>query len=101
MNDGVAIDGNDPIRIILARVLKDRNSAESQKLIRAVQAVISGRDDITVAELCSLSEEMLGLLDAFARDRMAGLYEQSFLEGLSNRLRSQHEATTVHPPLAA
>jgi hypothetical protein len=104
--DGVSVgvktpDENDPIRVILARALKNSDSAESSKLVKAVLSIISDRDEISVAELCSLSEEMLCLLDAFARNRMAGAYEQAFLEGLSNRLRSQCEVDPADSPLAA
>ena len=102
MSAGIPSRGeSDPIRIILARALKNPESAESQTLVKAVLSVISDRDDVTVAELCSLNAEMLGLLDAFARDRMAGRYDASFLEGLANRLRSQHPSANIAAALAA
>lgn len=102
MSSGLASpDENDPIRVILARIVKSPDSAESQVLVKAILCVISGRDEVTVAELCSLSEETLELLHAFARDRTAGLYEQSFLEGLVKRLHAMHGEAPGSAPLAA
>lgn len=92
---------NDPIRVILARILENPDSSESQVLIKAVLCVISERDNVTVAELCSLGEEALGLLDAFVRERMAGRYEHDFLDGLVKRLHAMGRIATGSSPLAA
>ena len=78
----------DPLGVILTRVGVNPHTAESRALRKATVAVIATEGDLAESHLWVLGKDALGLLDAFARQRLGGRYSPLELEIFSGRLRA-------------
>jgi hypothetical protein len=75
----------DPVGIILARVGMHPNTPQSRALTKAtLVAVIATEGEMTEADLWALSQDALGLLDAFAADRVSGRFVFAGTSGAAN-----------------
>ena len=62
------------------------NTSGSKALRKATLAVIATKGDMTESDLWALSQDALGLLDAFAEYRMTGRYRQQDLDVVASKL---------------
>lgn len=88
-----AIPSNlDAIGIILARIAVNRLSVESRALRKACLGVITMEGDMDESDLWALGADALGLLDAFAADRLRARYQAQDLEMIVGRLQAMARA---------
>jgi len=83
----------DPIGIIMLRVGLHPNTPESRALTKATLAVIAMDGEMNEVDLWSLSSDALGLLDAFAEQRLTGRYSKEALDIVAARLRTMASAS--------
>jgi len=76
----------DPVGLIMSRVSINPHTPESKALRKATRAVIATEGDMTEADLWALGQDALGLLDAFAEQRLTGRYRAPDLEMIDRRL---------------
>ena len=84
----------DPIGIILGRIGLHPNTPESRELTKATVAIIARDGDMAESDLWALSQDALGLLDAFASDLLSARYREQDLVTISKRLKE------LAPPIA-
>ena len=80
--------GTDPLRAILVRTSLHPNTPESKALTKAALAIIRTEGEMAEADLCSLGQDALGLLDEFAERRMSGSYSSEELVAFETRLQA-------------
>ena len=76
----------DPIGIILGRVGLHPNTAEARALTKATLALIARDGELPKADLWALSQDALGLLDAFAFDLLSVRYREQDLVTIKRTL---------------